>query len=125
MALVAGDYRVEVRAPGYESREVMVAHGPKGPTILEVDLERIFEPGDVFTDVLRSDGEGPEMVVIPAGRFRMGCVSGLDCFDDEKPVHEVTFPRAFALSVHEVPFEDYDRFTYPHKVDDSGWGRGR
>ena len=81
--------------------------------------------GNVFRDALRSGGEGPEMVVIPAGRFRMGCVSGLDCFDYEKPVHEVTIPRAFALSVHEVTFEDYDRFTYPNKVGDSGWGRGR
>ena len=25
-----------------------------------------------------------EMVVIPAGRFRMGCVSGKDCYDNEK-----------------------------------------
>ena len=81
--------------------------------------------GNAFRDVLRAGGEGPEMVVIPAGRFRMGCVSGLDCIDDEKPVHEVTIPRAFALSVHEVTFDDYDRFTYPNKVDDEGWGRGR
>ena len=24
-----------------------------------------------------------------------------------------------------MTFEDYDRFTYPDKVDDEGWGRGR
>ena len=35
--------------------------------------------GTVFTDALSSGGEGPEMVVIPAGRFRMGCVSGRGC----------------------------------------------
>ena len=82
-------------------------------------------PGSTFRERLGSGGEGPEMVVIPAGRFRMGCVSGLVCYDNEKPVHEVTIPRAFALSVHEVTFDDYDRFTYPNKVDDEGWGRGR
>ena len=49
------------------------------------------------------------MVVIPAGRFRMGCVSGLDCFDDEKPVHEVSIPRPLALSVHEVTFAQWAR----------------
>ena len=86
---------------------------------------RVPATGNGFRDVLRAGGEGPEMVAIPAGRFRMGCVSGLDCFDDEKPVHEVTIPRAFALSVHEVTFEEYDRFTYPNKVDDEGWGRGQ
>ena len=40
----------------------------------------------------------PEMVVIPAGRFRMGCASGSDdCDDDESPVHEVEV-ASFALS---------------------------
>ena len=41
----------------------------------------------------------PEMVVIPAGTFRMGCVSGQDCEDDEFPVHDVTIPEAFTRAV--------------------------
>ena len=41
-------------------------------------------PGSGFCDTLSGGGEGPEMVVIPAGRFRMGCVSGQDCYDNEK-----------------------------------------
>ena len=65
------------------------------------------------------------MVVIPAGRFRMGCVSGQGCNDTELPVHDVTIPQAFAVSKYEVTFEDYDRYTYPNRVDDGGWGRGR
>ena len=78
--------------------------------------------GNVFRDALRSGGEGPEMVVIPAGRFRMGCLSNDDaCRDEEKPVREVAI-ASFALSVHEVTFEDYDRFTYPNKVKDRGLG---
>ncbi len=83
-----------------------------------------YRPKPAFRDQLRSGGEGPEMVEIPAGRFRMGCVSGRRCRDNEKPVHEVTIPEPFALSVHEVTFDDFDRFTYPHKVEDRGWGRG-
>ena len=69
----------------------------------------------------------PEMVVIPGGSFRMGCVSGLDCQDDEKPVHEVRV-ASFALSKYEVTFEEYDRFTDAtgrQRADDKGWGRGR
>ena len=65
------------------------------------------------------------MVVIPPGRFRMGCLSSDDCSDSQQPVHEVSITAPFALSVYEVTFEDYDRFTYPNKVDDEGWGRGR
>ncbi len=83
------------------------------------------QPGETFSDTLSSGGRGPEMVVIPAGRFRMGCVSGQACLDDEFPVHDVTIPRAFAVSKYEVTFEDYDRYTYPNRVADWGWGRGR
>ena len=129
MELVAGNYRIEVNAPGYESREVLVDHGPDGPTILEVDLERIFEPGDVFTDELASGGQGPEMVVIPTGTFLMGCVSGQNCRDEELPVHDVTILEAFAVSTYEIKFEDWDRCVTNggcsgYRPNDEGWGRG-
>ena len=77
--------------------------------------------GEVFRDCATC----PELVVIPAGRFRMGCVSGLDCEDDERPVHEVAVP-SFALGVYEVTFEKYDRFaaaTGRDRPNDRGWGR--
>ena len=68
----------------------------------------------------------PEMVVIPAGSFQMGCVSGIDCDGDEKPVHEVKID-SFALSKYEVTFEEYDAFTDAtgrERANDEGWGRG-
>ena len=77
--------------------------------------------GTVFRDC---DG-CPEMVVIPAGTFRMGCEAGRECVSREQPVHAVTIGRPFALSKYEVTFEEYDRFTYPNRVNDRGWGRGR
>ena len=79
-------------------------------------------PGTVFRDCPTC----PEMVVIPAGRFRMGCVSGRDCQDDERPVHEVQV-SSFALGVYEVTFEEYELFvraTGRDRPDDRGWGRG-
>ena len=71
----------------------------------------------------------PEMVVIPAGSFRMGCVSGQDCGDRELPVHEVTIPEAFAVSVYEVTFAQWDACVLGggcggYRPDDVGWGRG-
>ena len=69
----------------------------------------------------------PEMAVIPGGSFRMGCVSGQDCFDPEHPVHTVRV-ESFELSKYEVTFEEYDRFTAAtgrNPAGDSGWGRGR
>ncbi len=129
MELPAGDYRVEVSALGYESREVTVAHGADGPTILEVVLERVFEPGEEFSDALATGVQGPEMVVIPAGQFRMGCVSGQNCEDDEFPVHDVTIPEAFAVSIFEVTFEQWDTCVAAggcggYRPDDAQWGRG-
>ena len=67
------------------------------------------------------------MVVIPAGSFRMGCVSGISCENYEKPVHEVSI-QSFALSKHEVTFDEWDACVRhggcngygPH---DGGWGR--
>ncbi len=69
----------------------------------------------------------PEMVTIPAGSFRMGCVSGIDCIDSQKPVHSVRI-ASFELSKYEVTFEEYDAFTDAtsrERADDEGWGRGR
>jgi len=69
----------------------------------------------------------PEMVVIPSGSFKMGCVSDIDCSDSWKPVHEVKI-NTFAMSKYEVTFEEYDAFTDAtdrERADDRGWGRGR
>ena len=118
MELLAGEYRVEVSAPGYETREVAISHGLEGPTTFEVNLIRIFQPGD-----------GPEMVEIPAGRFRMGCVSGQECSDREFPVRDVTIPYSFAVSKYEVTFDDWDLCVSAggcrgYRPRDAGWGRG-
>ena len=80
-----------------------------------------LRPGQVFRDC----EDCPEMVVVPAGSFRMGCVSGQACSDHEFPVHEVRVP-SFALGRYEVLFEEYDRFvaaTGRDSPDDGGWGR--
>ena len=69
----------------------------------------------------------PEMLPIPAGTFQMGCVSGRGCEYAELPVLTVLVPP-FALSKHEVTFEEYERFardTDRDRPDDEGWGRGR
>jgi formylglycine-generating enzyme required for sulfatase activity len=51
----------------------------------------------------------PELVTVPAGRFRMGDLAG-DGAKDERPVHEVAV-RAFALGRHEVTIGEFRRFV--------------
>jgi formylglycine-generating enzyme required for sulfatase activity len=55
------------------------------------------EPGAVFKDC----GTCPEMVVIPAGSFKMGAMSGRGT-PQEKPVHEVKIGYSFAVGKYEV-----------------------
>ena len=83
-------------------------------------------PADVAT--FRDCPSCPEMVVIPAGTFRMGCVSGSQaCGDDERPVHEVEV-ASFALSKHEVTRGQFAAFVRASGHDTpggcAGWGSG-
>lgn len=69
---------------------------------------------------------GPEMVMLPGGRFRMGDIQGGGS-GDARPVHEVELD-SFALSRYPVTFEDYDLFclsTGRNKPRDNGQGRKR
>jgi len=81
----------------------------------------------VFRDRLADGSQGPELVVIPAGRFRMGDLQG-GGDPDEVPVREVRIARPFALGRYELTFAEYARFcgaTGSALPDDSGFGRGR
>ena len=67
-----------------------------------------------------------EMVEIPAGTFRMGCVEDRECEFNEEPVREVSI-QPFRLSRYEVTFAQYDIFcqaTNSRCPEDEGWGRG-
>lgn len=57
----------------------------------------------------------PELIVIPAGKFMMGCSAGWDdaaggCRESEFPAHEVTIP-SFALGKYEVTVGQFKHFV--------------
>ena len=83
---------------------------------------------EVFRDPLKSDGEGPQMVVLPTGSFRMGSPSGeTDRVSAEGPVRTVTIGKRIAMGRYEVTFAEYNRFaeaTSRTKPYDWDWGRG-
>ena len=125
--------------PRFESWDVNYRFGklmaaPAGAGAAVPEAGRRAAPGADVREVQRVQPKArkrlpyePEMVVIPGGRFRMGCVSGRDCYDREHPVHEVRV-ESFELSKYEVTFEEYDRFTTATgrvRARDEGWGRGR
>jgi len=83
-------------------------------------VRRDLKPGDTFRDC----AECPELVVLPAGSFRMGSSNN----DREEPVHEVSIGSPFAIGVREVTFEEWDRCVddggCKFRPADRGWGRG-
>ena len=69
-------------------------------------------PGQVFSDRLDSGEPGPDMVVIPAGGFRMGSPrdeSGRQ--GNEGPLHSVRFERGFAAGRSEVTLAQFRAFV--------------
>jgi len=150
---LCGEIRVQAKVvdkDGRVARRSIIALGVKLPAnSLEIRLEagkeviaalrnemnqpRIVDVGEpiyncqpkFFRDVLKDGGLGPEMVWIPAGRFRMGDIQGYG-EEDEQPVHWVSINK-FAIGRYEVTFAEYDKFaeaTGREKPDDKGWGRG-
>ena len=86
--------------------------------------ERALKPGDSF----KEGADCPEMIVVPAGRFLMGSPAGQG-YDDERPQHEVTIAKPFAVAKFALTFDEWDacaaRGGCRPDVSDSGWGRGR
>ena len=116
MLLPPGSYRVEASAEGYETAMEAVLHGAS-PTVHAMALRKVGpKAGDRFRDC----PECPEMVVVPAGSYRMGSPSyeqGRQ--EDEGPVHEVTIAAPFAIGRHEVTVAEFGRF-----VDETGYSAG-
>jgi formylglycine-generating enzyme required for sulfatase activity len=69
-------------------------------------------PGLIFSDRLKKGLYGPELVVIPAGRFTLGAVKG-DKADTsrEQPAHEVRISKPFALSRTEITVAQFRAFV--------------
>jgi formylglycine-generating enzyme required for sulfatase activity len=119
---------------------IRAAAGTEAPWLTEVDQlaqaiadhlkQRLPWPasGQTFRDKLKIGGEGPLMVVIPAGQFMMGSPANEpERSDAEGPQHEVHIAKPFAMGVYAVTFDEYDRFcesTERKKPGDNAWGRG-
>jgi formylglycine-generating enzyme required for sulfatase activity len=117
--------------PDVQLPEVQLIHGWPAAQIQALQQRTAEALGKlvVFRDVLKAGGEGPEMVMIPAGKFSMGSpINEPKGSRDEAPQHEVTFAKPFALGRYAVTFEEYDHYCQAvgkDQLGDAGWGRGR
>lgn len=84
-----------------------------------------FKPGQVFRDPLTIGGEGPEMIVVPHGGFRMGAGENeLGSSVAEKPAHYVRFDRGFAMSRRPITVGEFRRFVQATKYRPRATRRG-
>ena len=95
----------------------------------EVSAVPLLPDGSVFSDSVSASVQGPDMVVLPTGFFRMGSPADeLGRFNDEGPQRTVTLGKRIAMSRYEVTFADYDRFADADagrsRPADQRWGRG-
>ncbi len=96
------------------------------PAVLTVEQERAkaAKPGSDFKECANGC---PVMIVVPAGKFIMGSPENESDLDaSERPQHEVTITKPFAVSKFEVTFEEWDACVAAaacRRAPDS-WGRG-
>ncbi len=91
----------------------------------ETPVTVVVKPIGMYRDPSKN-GQGPLMVKLPGGKFKMGSKNSLPYYD-ERPQHEVTL-NSFSISKYEITFEEYDQFaaaTGRALPDDKGWGRGK
>lgn len=89
-----------------------------------------YRAGQTFRDALSGGGQGPQMVVVPAGSFTMGSPSGESGREDgEGPQHTVRIGSAFAVGKYEVTWAEWEACVEDggcngYTPNDQGWGKG-
>jgi formylglycine-generating enzyme required for sulfatase activity/predicted Ser/Thr protein kinase len=99
---------------GLEAR--LLAAGPPKPSqddIGTVKNQALTVPITRKTGVVRVNQiDGQRFLWIPGGTFLMGCSPGdAECYDDEKPAHEVTLSRGFWMGESPVTEGAYKRYA--------------
>ena len=87
-------------------------------------LLRLAPAYPVLRDRLRSGGQGPEMVTLPAGNFMMGSPPHEKGRYIDESAHLVRIEQPFAIGRYEVSFQEYEQSGLAAPAD-QGWGRGR
>ena len=97
--------------------------------VLTAETERALKPGDSpFRECAK---DCPEMVVLPAGSFRMGSPnSEAERRRGEGPVRTVTIAKPFAVGKFEVTWNDWEACVAMRGCDgrptgDAGYGKGQ
>ncbi|GAC18594.1 SUMF1/EgtB/PvdO family nonheme iron enzyme [Paraglaciecola arctica] len=109
--LPSGEHDLEVVKRGFEpSRQKVILSESK---TLKVELDRsqyTFSKGERIQDILAGDIPGPDLIVIPAGSFRMGDITGVG-LDNERPVQTQDLKHSFGISETEISVKAFEIFV--------------
>ena len=103
-----GEVEVRASAMGRRSAYRRLDLPPAGARVDLTLTPMTVEPGTRLRDTLQNAGRGPEMVVVPPGKFLMGSATGPP---SERPPRRIVLTEPFAVSVTEVSAADYRRFA--------------
>lgn len=113
MRVPVGKVDVRAFALGYRSSNKSIQLGQAGATV-SFDLPVMnVEPGRVFVDDLRAGGQGPEVVVIPAGEFVMGNAEGPP---SERPERTVSITQPFGMTRYEITVGDFLKYARSENI---------
>lgn len=109
--LPSGEHDIEVVKRGYESSRQKVSLSESQTLKVELDRSQYtFSKGERIQDILAGDIPGPDLVVIPAGSFRMGDITGVG-LENERPVQTQELRQSFGISETEISVKAFETFV--------------
>jgi formylglycine-generating enzyme required for sulfatase activity len=93
-------------------------------TLLTTSLVQAHTVGSQFSDTLPTGKQGPQLVVVPAGRYLLGDHSGRGNHN-ERPLTPIEISHPFAIGRYEVSFADWQLYAEASATpmpDNEGWG---
>jgi formylglycine-generating enzyme required for sulfatase activity len=105
----SGTHALKVSLEGRKDFEQSVTVAAGQATKIEARLQEVdLTPGQVR----ENPKDGLKYVWIPPGTYMMGCSPGdNECYDDEKPPHQVTLTKGFWIGQMLVTVRAYKRYT--------------
>lgn len=113
------------KIPRFSQPVLSSASPPAAPTRPARNRAKLVA-GDTFQDC----PDCPEMVVLPAGRFKMGSHNDRHARREQRPLHPVSIAKPFAVSKFEITFDEWDACNKAqgcagYHPRDEKWGRGK
>lgn len=109
--LPGGEHEVEVLKYGYSAYAEKISL--KDAMSIRAELEKSeysFTRGEKIQDILYRDVRGPELVVVPAGKFKMGDLVG-NGLPNERPAETREIPNALGISDTEITVKHFRDFV--------------